>query len=126
MRLPRSSPIEFAESMGRLYQKADAAGAAVDRSRRRLLKFLEEQCGIPREVLRSTPETIAQAVEERLGRQLGSAARSTWSKSDQVGARVRDHLASTLELVKALDRDQQELATRIRSGVSLRGRFEGS
>ncbi len=123
VRLPRSSPLEFAESMGRLYQKAGATAAAVDSSRRRLLKFLEEQCGIPREVLRSTPETIAQAVEERLG--------GSW-------AALRDHLAqaerseyapatlaSTLELVKALDRDQQQLEARIRSGVSLQAVSKG-
>ncbi len=124
VRLPRSSPLEFAESMGRLYQKAGATGAAVDSSRRRLLKFLEEQCGIPREVLRSTPETIAQAVEERLGgswaalrEHLAQAERSEYAPAT---------LASTLELVKALDRDQQELATRIRSGVSLQEVLKGA
>src|SRR3981189_2504322 len=67
VRLPRSSPLEFAESMGRLYGKAGGTQAAVDGARRRLLKFLEEQCGVPREVLRSTPQAIVEAVEERLG-----------------------------------------------------------
>jgi hypothetical protein len=124
VRLPRSSPLEFAESMGRLYQKAGATGAAVDSSRCRLLTFLEEQCGIPREVLRSTPETIAQAVEERLGgswaalrEHLVQAERSEYASAT---------LASTLELVKALDRDQQELAARIRSGVSLQEVSKGA
>jgi hypothetical protein len=123
-RLPRSSPLEFAESMGRLYQKAGATEAAVDSSHRRLLKFIEEQCGVPREVLRSTPEAIAQAVEERLG--------GNWSA-------LREHLAqaekskhaaatpaSTLELVKALDHDQQHLSERISDGVSLQEVSKGA
>jgi hypothetical protein len=115
-RLPRSSPLEFAESMGRLYGKAGATQAAVDGARRRLLKFLEEQCGIPREVLRSTPQAIVEAVEERLGgswRMLGEHL-SQAAEAEQHAAT----LASTLELVKALDRDQRNLAERIRSGFT--------
>jgi hypothetical protein len=117
VRLPRSSPVEFAESMGRLYQKAGATGAAVDSSRRRLLKFLGDQCGVPREVLRSTPEAIAQAVEERLGGSWAALREHLAQAERSEGGSAT--LASTLELVKALDRDQQELAVKIRSGVSL-------
>jgi hypothetical protein len=116
VRLPRSSPLEFAESMGRLYGNARATQAAVDGARRRLLKFLEEQCGLPREVLRSTPQAIVEAVEERLGgrwRMLGEHL-SQAAETEQHDAT----LVSTLELVKALDRDQRDLAERIRSGVS--------
>jgi hypothetical protein len=115
VRLPRSSPLEFAQSMGRLYQKAGATQAAVDGARQRLLRFLEEQCGIPRDVLRSTPQAIAHAVEERLG--------GKWAALEEhlTQAQTSEHgsltLASTLELVKALDRDQQALAERIRGGV---------
>jgi hypothetical protein len=116
VRLPRSSPLEFAESMGRLYQKAGATQAAVDGSRRRLLKFLEEQCGIPRDVLRSTPQAIVQAVEERLGGRWTSLGEHLAQASTAEHGSVT--MASTLELVKALDRDQQDLVTRIRTGVS--------
>ena len=116
VRLPRSSPLEFAESMGRLYQKAGATQAAVDCSRRRLLKFLEDQCGIPRDVLRSTPKAIVQAVEERLGGRWTSLGEHLTLASDSEHDSVA--LTSTLELVKALDRDQQDLAARIRAGVS--------
>ena len=124
VRLPRSSPLEFAESMGRLYGKAGATEAAVDGARRRLLKFLEEQCGIPREVLRSTPQAVVEAVEERLG--------GRWSMLGEHLAQAAEAeyhavtLTSTLELVKALDRDQRNLAERIRSGVSGRTDIEGS
>ena len=46
--LPRTSPIEFAESMGRLYRAADATQAATEGARKRLLLFLAERCGVPR------------------------------------------------------------------------------
>jgi hypothetical protein len=116
VRLPRRSPLEFAESMGRLYRKAGATQAAVDGARRRLLKFLEEQCGIPHAVLRSTPQAIVEAVEERLG--------GRWSRMGEhlTQAAETEHgavtLTSTLELVKALDRDQRDLAEKMRLGVA--------
>jgi hypothetical protein len=115
VRLPRSSPLEFAESMGRLYRKAGATQAAVDGARRRLLKFLEEQCGVPREVLRSTPQAIVEAVEERLGGRWSTLGEHLSQASNTEHDAVT--LASTLELVKALDRDQRDLAERIRSGL---------
>jgi hypothetical protein len=124
VRLPRSSPLEFAESMGRLYRKAGATQAAVDGARRRLLKFLEEQCGVPREVLRSTPQAVVEAVEERLG--------GTWSMLGEhlsQASETEHHavtLVSTLELVKALDRDQRDLAEQIRSGLPGRGILKGA
>jgi hypothetical protein len=124
VRLPRSSPLEFAESMGRLYRKAGATQAAIDGARRRLLKFLEEQCGVPREVLRSTPEAIVEAVEQRMG--------GRWSTLGEhlTQAAATEHgdvtLASTLELVKALDRDQRDLAERIRSGLVGRPILKGA
>jgi hypothetical protein len=116
VRLPRSSPLEFAESMGRLYRKTGATQAAVGGARRRLLKFLEQQCGVPREVLRSTPQAIVEAVEERLGGRWSMLGEHLTQASETERHVVT--LASTLELVKALDRDQRDLAERIRSGFS--------
>jgi len=124
VRLPRSSPLEFAESMGRLYSKAGATQAAVDGARRRLLKFLEEQCGVPREVLRSTPQAIVEAVEERLGGRWNMLGEHLSQASETEGRVVT--LASTLELVKALDRDQRDLAERIRSGLLGRPILKGA
>jgi len=116
VRLPRSSPLEFAESMGRLYKKAGATQAAVDGARRRLLKFLEEQCGVPRDVLRSTPQAIVEAVQERLGGRWSTLGEHLTQAANTEHSAVT--LASTLELVKALDRDQRDLAERIRSGIA--------
>jgi hypothetical protein len=124
VRLPRSSPLEFAESMGRLYRKAGATQAAIDNARRRLLKFLEDQCGVPREVLRSTPQAIVEAVEERLGGRwstLGEHLRQAAETEHKAAT-----LASTLELVKALDRDQRNLAEGMRFGVAGRSNLKGA
>ena len=65
VRTPRTSPLEFAESMGDLYRKAGAVNVATGCAERRLMQFLEHEGGIPRETLRSSPETIAQAVADR-------------------------------------------------------------
>jgi hypothetical protein len=118
VRLPRSSPLEFAESMGRLYKRAGATQAAVDGARRRLLKFLEDQCGVPRDVLRSTPQVIVEAVEERLGGRWSTLGEHLTQAANTEHSSVT--LASTLELVKALDRDQRDLAEGIRSGLAKR------
>jgi hypothetical protein len=64
-RTRRNSPLEFAESMGALYQKAGAADVAVGAAERRLMEFLHAEGGIPREMLRSGPEAITAAVAER-------------------------------------------------------------
>jgi hypothetical protein len=124
VRLPRSSPLEFAESMGRLYKRAGATQAAVDGARRRLLKFLEEQCGIPRDVLRSTPQVIVEAVEERLGGRWSTLGEHLMQAANTAHSPVT--LASTLELVKALDRDQRDLAERIRSGLAVQPILRGA
>ncbi len=124
VRLPRSSPVEFAESMGQLYRRAGATEAAVDGARRRLLRFLEEQCGVPREVLRSTPQAIVEAVEERLGGRWRSLGEHLTQASQAEHGEVK--LTSALELVKALDRDQRDLAEAIRSGVAGRTILKGA
>ncbi len=124
VRLPRSSPLEFAESMGRLYKRAGATQAAVDGARRRLLKFLEEQCGVPRDVLRSTPQAIVEAVEERLGGRWSALGEHLTQAANTEHSAAT--LASTLELVKALDRDQRDLAEGIRSGLAARSILRGA
>jgi hypothetical protein len=124
VRVPRSSPLEFAESMGRLYEKARTTQAATDGARRRLLKFLEEQCGVPREAMRAGPESIVAVVEERMGGNWGRVGVHLTQAAEAEHGAVS--LASALELVKALDRDQRELAESIHSGVERRRIFEGS
>lgn len=114
LRVPRNSPLEFAESMGRLYDKAGATQAATEGARRRLMKYLVEHCGVPRDVLRSGPEGVVEMLQARLG--------GDWTRLGSHLAQAADAeykelaVKSALGLVKALDRDQQELAGAIRSG----------
>ncbi len=67
VRRPRTSPLEFAHSMGNVYHRAGAGEAAVDEARRRLYAFLQEQCGISQQVIESGSEGITHALQERLG-----------------------------------------------------------
>lgn len=100
-RVPRTSPLEFAESMGALYQKAGAADVAVGAAERRLMEFLHNEGGIPRETLRSGPETIAAAVAARFfyttpdfATDMKAAREAEFSKLSAKGA---------LELVRRID-----------------------
>lgn len=64
---PRTSPLEFVESMGALYGRAGASSVAVGAAQRRLTEFLAQEGGVPRETLRSGPEATAGAVSARFG-----------------------------------------------------------
>ena len=110
MRLPRTSPIEFAESMGDLYRKAGATQAATESARRRLLRFLVDRCGLPRSIAQSGADTIAESLQARypgdwaaLGQHLTQAA-----EAQHVPLAPR----SALALVKTLDADLKSLAER--------------
>ncbi|MBB6145040.1 hypothetical protein HNQ77_002996 [Silvibacterium bohemicum] len=98
---PRTSPLEFAESMGDLYRKAGAVDVVTGCAERRLLHFLETQGGIPRERLRSAPEAIAATVAERF------RYRGTGLAEDIKAAREAEFAKlapkSALALVKRLD-----------------------
>jgi hypothetical protein len=64
---PRTSPLEFAHSMGSVYHRAGAGEAAVEQARRSLLEFFERRCGFGRELLDSGPEVLCAALEDRFG-----------------------------------------------------------
>ncbi len=98
--IPRSSPIEFAESMGRLYGKAGATEAAVGAARARLVGALREQCGVPREMI---PVGVAEALGERLGGDWSGVERHL----EQAGAGLTGK--SALGLVRALDGDYERI-----------------
>ena len=106
-RLPRTSPIEFAESMGQLYRKAGATQAATECARRRLLRFLSDRCGLSRAVAQSDAATIAEA--------LNSTYPGDWTKLAQHLSQAAEaqyqSLAprSALALVRALDQDLKNL-----------------
>jgi hypothetical protein len=105
--VPRTSPVEFATSMGHLYERAGATSAATGMARRRLLRFLQAECGVARVTIDEGAAAIAEALRERFG--------GDWSA-------LREHLAdaaeadntelapkSALRLVQALDEDSERL-----------------
>ena len=67
MMVPRSSPVEFASSMGDLYEKARATTAATDAARRRLLRAIVRDAGVPQGVVDEGPQAIVRALRDRLG-----------------------------------------------------------
>ncbi len=108
--LPRTSPIEFAESMGQLYRKAGATGAATESARRRLMRFLHDRCGLPRSVVQADAATIAQSLNARYpGDWTDLAAHLTQAAEAQYQSLSP---RSALTLVKALDYDLKALTER--------------
>lgn len=101
--VPRTSPVEFAESMGNLYQSAGRTEAATGMARRRLLRVLENDCGVPKQAIGDGPDAIVAALEARLGgdwrllgthlKQADAADRGEWSAKN------------ALRIVQAMDDD---------------------
>jgi len=105
--LPRSSPLEFAESMGDLYAKAGATGAATGAAERRLLRTLHREAGVAKATIDLGPQAVGYALRTRLG--------GDWT-------RLADHLReasavtntpiaprSALSLVRALSEDEAQI-----------------
>jgi hypothetical protein len=61
---PRTSPMEFVETMGSLYERAGAARAAVDTARNRLVRLLASAAGIAPD---APDQQIAAAAARRAG-----------------------------------------------------------
>lgn len=105
--VPRTSPVEFAESMGHLYQRAGATSAATGTARRRLLRFLQTECGVARVTVDEGPAAIAEALRERFG--------GDWSalRKHLEDAATAEHTEiapkSALRLVQAMDDDVERL-----------------
>ena len=81
--------------MGHLYQKAGATGVATEGARRRLVRFLQERCGVPAQVLGGAPEAMVEAVQARMGgewrgmgehlRQAGRRSIRPWRQGVRLG-----------------------------------------
>lgn len=112
VRAPRTSPLEFAESMGDLYRKAGAVNVATGCAERRLIHFLESEGGIPRETLRSSPENIAEAVAQRF--HYASPGFTADLMAAQQAEFAKYSARSGLELVKRIDGHIAKLAAIIR------------
>jgi ribosomal protein L16/L10AE len=114
VRVPRTSPVEFAESMGRLYQRANATEAAVEAARAEMMRYLAESCGVSHEVLRREPAEIAGALEGRFGGDWGALGEHLAAAQPGNGVATG---RQALRLVQALEEDQR----RLRELVSARG-----
>src|SRR5581483_7952610 len=114
--LPRSSPVEFATSMGDLYEKARATTAATDAARRRLLRTIVRDAGVPQVVVAEGSEAIVRALQERLGgdwkvvgTNLEKASGAALESPTQREARV---------ISRALSEDAERIRAAARSGRS--------
>jgi len=114
--LPRSSPVEFATSMGDLYEKARATTAATDAARRRLLRTIVRDAGVPQVVVAEGSEAIVRALQERLG--------GDWKV---VGTNLEKASGAALEsptqrealvISRALSEDAERIRAAARSGRS--------
>lgn len=116
--VPRSSPLEFAYSMGSLYERAQAVEAPLAAARTLTLRLLAEQCGLSQELLRQPPAMIGEALGARiggdwtaLGQHLEAAAHAAERKQTSRQA---------LKLVQALGQDRRLLAAHLHAPAGLR------
>lgn len=109
--LPRSSPVEFAISMGDLYEKGEASTAVTEAARRRVLRLLTREVGLSPEIVKEGPEAIAKALELRLGagaRDLAVEVAEHLREAADV-SQVKISAKSTLKLAQALSIDAERL-----------------
>lgn len=102
--VPRSSPLEFAVSMGDLYEKAGATGAATEAARRRLERALVQDVGLGQQVVQAGPDAVVAALEHRFGgtwRSVGDHLKEAASAAD-----INLQASSALKLVHALGEDE--------------------
>ncbi len=105
--VPRTSPVEFAESMGHLYQRAGATNAATGMARRRLLRFLQSECGVARITIDEGPTAVAEALQERFGGDWSALRRHLEDAAHAESTELAPN--SALKLVQALDDDISRL-----------------
>jgi hypothetical protein len=111
--VPRTSPLEFADSMGRLYERAGATEAPLAAARARTMRFLAEECGLSHEMLRQTPEAIAETLAARIGGDWTALA-AHLEAATSMGERARTGKLA-LKLVQALEEDRKALAEQVSS-----------
>jgi hypothetical protein len=110
--LPRSSPVEFAESMGDLYAKGEATIAAVDAAKRRLLRVLVREAGLLQTTVDAGPEAIAEALRVRLGGDWSGLERDLKSALETKDERLKGKAA--LALVRAMEEDVERVRAKLR------------
>ena len=105
--VPRSSPLEFAVSMGDLYEKAGATGAATEAARRRLERVLVREAGLAPRTVSAGPDAVVAALGARFGgvwQSLGEHLREAALAAD-----TNPRTGSALHLVQALGEDAERV-----------------
>lgn len=114
--VPRSSPVEFASSMGDLYAKARATSMATDAARRRLVRAITRDAGVPKGVMDSGTQQIVRALRDRLGGDWSFVAQHL-DRADEAGESPTSREA--LAIAHALSED----AAKIRAAARGRRRI---
>jgi hypothetical protein len=112
VRLPRSSPVEFAESMGDLYEKGGATSAATEAAKRRLLRVITHDAGVAQTAVALGPDAIAEALRERVGGDWSKLAEHLRAAEEARQTEISPR--SALVLVQALSEDAEAGAERLR------------
>src|SRR5439155_12178418 len=94
----RTSPMEFVETMGGLYEQARAAAASVGVARTRVRRLLLAECGLPSD---SSNDALAHAVSDRLGAD-GRGVADLLDRSDAAAVRPSLRPSEALALVQQL------------------------
>ena len=109
----RTSPLEFAWSMGKLYEKAGATGSPIEAALRRLTRLLTQRCSVPAQLF--SPER-AGGLADYLSQRLGGGDWEALEQDMQRAAGVQYKAASkrqALALVRALDAHAEALDKRL-------------
>jgi len=112
--VPRTSPVEFASSMGDLYEKARATTAATEAARRRLLRVLVRDAGVPQGVVDEGPQAIVNKLQKRLGGDWTTVGLHLEKAND--AAKESPTFREALAISRALSEDAEKIRGAARSG----------
>ena len=104
----RLSPLEYVETLGGLYERAEAASSAVAISYQRFRALLTRQLGLPSNM---TDQELGQAAEERLGWKDSGIGRLL-EKAAASGRQSRLPGRDALDLVQKLEQNAAKLTVR--------------
>lgn len=110
--VPRSSPVEFAASMGDLYARAGATGVAISAAKRRLQRVLVRDGGLTQHTAEGDPAEIAKALSARFGGDWTAVADHLRDGAETAETPLRSRAA--LALVRALGEDAERIKSAAR------------
>lgn len=105
--VPRSSPLEFARSMGDLYERAAATGVATAAAKRRLQRILVRDAGLAPRTVAGDPAEIVKCLAVRFGGDWTVLAGHLHEVTATAETSLRSR--SALALVRALGEDAERV-----------------